>query len=179
MGHKELVAAGKLVLFFVIAVVLQVLLISRISILGVTADLFLILTVVIGISKGSLSGAVFGFFAGILADIAFYQPLGIHAFIFVLTGYFVGMFVARFGMVTPWAVFLLGGVASFASQFLFGLFQYTMGPRADFFSVVATQMIPEMVLDALVTVPVFILLVRLRVLPAPAAQPGLERKAAE
>jgi rod shape-determining protein MreD len=179
VGRKEFIAAGKLVLFFVIAVVLQVLLVSRISIMGVTADLFLILTVVIGISRGSLLGAVFGFFGGVLADIAFYQPLGIHAFIFVLTGYFVGMFVARFGVTTAWAVFLLGGAASFASQFVFGLFQYTMGPRADFLNVIATQMIPEMVLDALVTVPVFMLLVRLRILPAPALQPGAERKAVE
>jgi hypothetical protein len=38
VGRKEFIAAGKLVLFFVIAVVLQVLLVSRIIIMGVTAD---------------------------------------------------------------------------------------------------------------------------------------------
>ena len=97
----------------------------------------------------------------------------------MLVGYFVGMFVGRLGTVTPWAVFLLAGISSFASQFVFGLFQYTMGPRGAFFTMVATQMIPQMVLDALVTVPVFMLLVRLRIIPAPVAQLGPARSAPE
>ncbi len=116
----------------VIAVLLQTLLVSRVSVLGVTADLFLILTVVVAVSRGSMEGAIFGFFAGLVADIAFFQPLGVRALIYVLVGYFVGMFVARFGTVSPWAVLLLAGSASFAAQFVFGLFQYMMGPRAGF-----------------------------------------------
>jgi rod shape-determining protein MreD len=179
MGRGQLISLGKLVLLFVVAVALQVLIVSRIGILGVTADLFLILTVVIAIGRGSMEGALFGFFAGLFAGVAFFQPLGIHSFIYVLVGYFVGMFVGRLGTVTPWAVFLLAGISSFASQFVFGLFQYTMGPRGSFFTMVATQMIPQMVLDALVTVPVFMLLVRLRIIPAPVAQLGPARSASE
>ena len=37
------------------------------------------------------------------------QPLGVRSLIYVLAGYFVGMFVPRFGTVSPWAVFLLAG----------------------------------------------------------------------
>lgn len=170
MLSKRAIAVGKVLLLFVIGVALQVLVVSRVSILGVTADLFLILTVVVAISRGSMEGALCGFFAGLFASVAFFQPLGMHSFIYVLAGYFVGMFVSRLGTVTPWAIFLLAGVTSFASQFLFGLFQYTMGPRADFLTVVAAAMIPQMVLDALITVPVFMLLVRLRVIPAPLTQ---------
>ncbi len=179
MGRKQLIAVGKLLLLFVIAVALQVLIVSRISILGVTADLFLILTVIIAIGKGSMEGALFGFFAGLLAGMAFYEPLGVHSFIYVLVGYFAGMLSGRIGAVTPWAVFLLAGVASFAAQFLYGLFQYTMGPRGAFFTMVVTQMIPQMLLDALVTVPVFMLLVRARVIPAPAVLVGSSRGATE
>jgi rod shape-determining protein MreD len=164
MRRKELVWVGKAALLFVIAVILQTLLVSRISVLGVTADLFLVLTVLVGLGRGSLEGAVFGFFAGVIQDMVFFQPLGVHAIILVLAGYFVGMFRTRFGAINPWTIFILAGLASFAAQLVFGLFQYAIGPRAGFFGMIGTQMIPGALFDALIAVPIYLLLVRVRVL---------------
>jgi rod shape-determining protein MreD len=167
MGLKEFGVAAKVLLLLVFAVILQTVLISHVSVLGVTADLFLILTIIVAVSRGSLEGAVFGFFAGLIADIAYYQPLGVRSLIYVLAGYFVGMFVARFATVSPWSVALLAGVSSFLAQFLFGLFQYVMGPRGGFLTIIGTQMLPEAVLDGLITAPLYVFLVRVRLLPAP------------
>jgi rod shape-determining protein MreD len=166
VGRKELIVVGKVVLLLAFAVVLQTVLVSHISILGVTADLFLILTVIVAVSRGSLEGAVFGFFMGLVADIAYYQPLGVRALIYVLAGYFVGMFVARFGTVNPWSVALVAGVTSFLAQLLFGIFQYIMGPRAALLTMIGTQMLPEAVLDGLITAPLYVFLVHVRLLPA-------------
>lgn len=165
MGRKELIAAGKVVLVLDFAVLLQTVLLSHVSVLGVTADLFLILTVVIAVGRGSLEGAVFGFFAGLVADIAYYQPLGVRALIYVLVGYFVGVFVARFETTRPWSVALLAGVSSFVAQFVFGMFQYVMGPRAAFLTMIGTQMLPEAALDGLIAAPLYAFLVRTRLLP--------------
>jgi rod shape-determining protein MreD len=167
MGRKEFLVIGKVVLLLVFAVILQTVLISHVSILGVTADLFLILTIMVAVSRGSLEAAVFGFFVGLVADIVYFQPLGVWSFILVLTGYFAGIFVVRFGTVSPWSVALLAGVSSFLAQFLFGLFQYIMGPRGGFFTMIGTQMLPEAVLDGLITAPLYVFLVRVRLLPAP------------
>ena len=167
MRRKELAAAGKVLLLFVIAILLQILVVSRVSVLDVTADLFLILTVLVGLGKGSLEGALFGFFAGLVHDTVFFETLGVHSLIFVLVGYFVGMFLTRFQTVNLWAVFILTGVSSFAAQFVFGLFQYAMGPQAGFFTMLGAQMIPGAVFDALIAMPIFVLLVRIRVLPLP------------
>lgn len=166
MGRTKLIAAGKVALVLVFAILLQTVVLSHISILGVTADLFLILTVIVAVSRGSLEGAIFGFFAGLVADIAYYQPLGVRALIYVLVGYFVGMFVARFGTVNPWSVAVLAGATSFLAQFLFGLFQFVMGPRAAMLTMIGTQMLPEAILDGLITAPLYVFLVRLRLLPA-------------
>jgi rod shape-determining protein MreD len=172
VGGKRLIAIGKAALLVVIAVALQVLVVSRVSVLGVTADLFLIFTVVVAISRGSMWGAIFGFLAGLVADIAFMEILGLRSLIYVLTGYVVGTIVLRFGTVNPWGVLLFAGGASFLAQFLYGLARFAMGPRAGFFTMLATQILPEMVLDALVTVPVYLLLVRLRIIPAPRPTTG-------
>jgi rod shape-determining protein MreD len=166
MGRKELIDVGKVILLLAFSVLLQTVLLSHISILGVTADLFLILTVIVAVSRGSLEGAVFGFFAGLVADIAYYQPLGVRSLIYVLAGYFVGMFVARFGTVSPWSVALLAGVTSFLAQLLFGVFQYMMGPRGGLITIIGTQMLPEAVLDGLIAAPLYVFLVRVRLLPA-------------
>jgi hypothetical protein len=77
------------------------------------------------------------------------------------------MFVARFGTTKPWSVALLAGVTSFLAQFMFGLFQYLMGPRAAFLTMIGTQMLPEAVLDGLISAPLYVFLVRVRLLPAP------------
>ncbi len=76
MGRRESIIVGKVILLMVFAVLLQVVLISHVSVLGVTADLFLILTVIVAVCRGSLEGAIFGFVAGLIADIAYFSPLG-------------------------------------------------------------------------------------------------------
>ncbi|MBN1630790.1 MAG: hypothetical protein JW990_13585, partial [Thermoleophilia bacterium] len=99
--------------------------------------------------------------------------------VYVLAGYLVGMLVSRFGSVNPWGVFVIAGGASLVAQLLFGLFQFMMGPRAGFLTMFVTQILPEAVLDALVTVPIYVLLVRLRVLPASGIEPRGARGATE
>jgi rod shape-determining protein MreD len=166
VDRRRLTTVGRVALLLVIALALQVMLTSRVTVLGVTADIFLIVTVVVAISRGSLEGAVFGFLVGILADTTYMQFPGLRSLVYVLTGYFVGMLVLRFETVNPWGVLLLAAGASLFAQLVYGLAMYVMGPRAGFFTLVWTQMLPETVLDGLVTVPVYLLLVRLRVIGA-------------
>jgi rod shape-determining protein MreD len=162
MSRNQAIAVGRVVLLFVVAALLQTLVISRVSILGVSADLFLILTVILAISRGPLWGAVFGFVAGIAADIAYLQPLGLRALVYVVTGYSVALLAARFGTRSLWVVFLYTAGSSLAAQFVFGLFLSMLG----------TQILPEAVLDALVALPVYLLLLRLHLISLPRSEPA-------
>jgi rod shape-determining protein MreD len=154
---------GKVVLLLVIGAILQTVILSRFSVMGVTADLFLILTVIVAFSKGPIEGAVFGFVAGIVADMIYYGHLGMRALVYVLVGYCVGLLVMRFETINVWAVMVLTAVSSFCGQLIYGIFQYVMTPRSGFVTMVWRQMIPEAVFDALVAILVYVLLVRLRV----------------
>jgi rod shape-determining protein MreD len=172
VGGRQLIAIAKALALIVVAVALQILVFSRVSVLGVTADLFLILTVIVAIGRDSAQGATFGFIAGIVADIAYFQPLGVRSLVYVLAGYCVGMVVRRFAAVSPWGVFLIAGGASFVAQVTFGILQYIIGPRAGFLTMLGIQVVPEAILDALIAVPLFVLLVRLRVITPPRLQPA-------
>jgi hypothetical protein len=60
-------------------------------------------------------------------------------------------------------------------QSVFGLFMYMMGPRAAFFTMMGTQMIPEALFAALIAIPVYILLMRVRILAPPRSEPAPPR----
>lgn len=179
MRHKAVLWAGRALLLFVIAVFLQTVVVSHISILGVSADLFLVLTVLVALGRGSMEGAVFGFLAGIVQDTVFFQPLGVHALILVLVGHFVGTLPGRLGTINMWVVLAITAVSSFLGQVVFGLFMYMMGPRAAFFTMMGTQMIPEGLFDALIAIPIYMLLIRARVLPALRSESAATRSSSE
>ena len=73
MGRRRLVALGKIAVLIFIAVALQTLVVSHVTVLGLSVDLFVIFTVIVATSWGPLAGSIFGFAAGIAADIAYLE----------------------------------------------------------------------------------------------------------
>jgi rod shape-determining protein MreD len=176
--RARLIAIARVISLVVIAMLLQTLVVSHVTILGISVDLFLIFTVIVALSWGSLAGAVFGFMAGIAADIAYFEPLGMHAFVYVVTGYSLGLLPPRFGTRSLWMVLFYTLGASFVAKVIFGLFAYTMGPQEGFFTMLGLQMIPGAALDALVSVPLYLLLLKLRVVSMPRMGSGASRSPA-
>jgi len=177
--NARLIAVGKAAGLIVIAVALQVLVASHVTVLGLTIDVFAIFTVLVALSWGPLPGSFFGFFAGIAADVAYRAPLGMRALVYVVIGYSVGLLAGRFKAIRPRTVFLYTLGASFATKVVLGLFSFLMGPRGGFFQMLGLQMIPGAALDALVAVPVFILLVKIKIVPVPHVDVGAEEEAVQ
>lgn len=157
---------GKIVLLFVLALMLQAVLTNRLVVLGVTADFFLISTVLIAIGRGSMAGTVFAFFAGLIADVVFLEPIGLRTFIYVVIAYGVGRYGEEFGLHSAWSVVLLTLFAALFAQVTYGLFQLAMG-QGSFWSMVPRQMVPAAVVNALVAAPMYLGLVRVGVLRPP------------
>jgi rod shape-determining protein MreD len=177
--HARLIAVGKAAAVVLIAVALQAMLVSQVTILGLSIDLFVIFTVIVATSWGPLLGTVFGFAAGIAADVAYREPLGMRALVYVLIGYALGVLAGRFRVARPRTVFLYALASSFAAKIVLGVFSFLMGPRSGFFTMFGLQMIPGAALDALFAVPVFVLLVRLKLVPAPRPEVNAAGEAAQ
>jgi rod shape-determining protein MreD len=177
--QTRLIAIGKAAAVILIAMALQVLLVSHVTVLGLGIDLFVIFTVIVAASWGPTAGAVFGFAAGIAADTAYRAPLGMRSLVYVLVGYILGVLAGRFRGAGPRTIFLYTLGSSFASQIVLGLFAYLMGPRSGFFKMVGLQMIPGAALDALFAIPVFVLLVKLKLVPVPRADVGISGEAVQ
>ena len=131
--------------------------------LGDTApNLMLILTVSAGILEGPYTGMGMGLFAGLLSDLYFSEYIGFYALIYLLIGYLTGvigtyLFVDDYKYTVPAvaAADLLYGLYCFTFQFLFRSRLY----GGYFF---LHYVFPEMLYTALLSIPLFPLIIRLR-----------------
>jgi rod shape-determining protein MreD len=80
----------RLTLLGFFAVVVQESAVSQISIFGVSADLTPLIVMSVGLLCGSLTGAIFGFFIGLLIDLALVQTLGVTSLLYIAIGYWAG-----------------------------------------------------------------------------------------
>jgi rod shape-determining protein MreD len=86
-----LAVAKAAVLFFFVAI-FQVTIVSSIGILGGSPDLVLVTLVAVALTQGSIFGAVTGFWAGLLIDVARLATLGFTSLLLTLAGFWIGRY---------------------------------------------------------------------------------------
>ena len=79
------------VLVFV-AALLQVTLVASLVVAGGAADLLLLSLRPVAFLRGSVTGAVAGFFGGLLVDVVTLDTLGVTALLYALAGYWAGRY---------------------------------------------------------------------------------------
>jgi rod shape-determining protein MreD len=88
-GHRAVVA-GRSAGIVLLAVILQVGVMSSLSLLGVRPELTLLLAVSAGLAGGPDRGAVVGFSLGLLYDLFLQTPLGMTALVHAVVAYAAG-----------------------------------------------------------------------------------------
>jgi rod shape-determining protein MreD len=150
----------------VAGVALQTVVSSRLEVFGVIPDLFLILVIAVAIGRGSYTGAIFGFAAGLVADVVFLDPVGLRTFVSLVAGYAIGRYSEELGLSSAWMLILLVGAVALVTQGAYGLLQFVLGHPGSFLGMFWEQVLPSAVLDALLAPPVYLGLARLGVVPA-------------
>jgi rod shape-determining protein MreD len=167
LDRERLIKWGRLALLLVFAIVLQTVAASQLSFLGVTADVFVIVVVLVAVGSGSMTGLIFGFLAGFTADVVFLDPIGMRTFMYLIIGYWVGRYVEEFGLGSAWVVVLLAGTVSLASQTVYGILQIVTGTQGSFLTMVLSQILPAALFDGLLSAPLYLGLIRIRLLSQP------------
>jgi rod shape-determining protein MreD len=167
-----LIEPAKLGLLLLLVVALQAVLTSRFSVLGVTADLFVVAVVLVSLSHGSFTGAVFGFSAGLLADVVYLDIVGVRALLYLLAGLAVGRFMEHYGPVTGWMVVLVAAITSLLCETTYGIFQFVLGAKVSFFVMLRIQILPAALINGLLSAPLYAGLARTRLLPHPDTKPS-------
>ena len=160
----ELVKAVVLVL---VVAVLQTTVFSTVNILGGVPDVVLVVLVCVALLRGPVSGALCGFVAGLVADVATLDTLGVTSLLLVLVGYWVGRYgetLARERRPRPYlavvAATVLYAIAALGLRAVLG-----ESPSARL--VLVDSLFPGIALNLIVTLPAFAVCRRLlRPLPA-------------
>jgi len=147
---------GKAAALLYLAAIVQAAVLNGASFLGGTPDLLLVTLVAVALLRGAIFGAVGGFCAGLVLDVATLQTLGLSSLLLTLAGYWIGRYGETTGrdrahapLLAVAVITILYAVAALAVRFVLG--EYTDG------SIVGDSVFPGVLLNALLAVPVFAL----------------------
>ena len=143
-----------------VAAIMQVSIFAQAHIFHGVPDLLLVTLVSVALLRGTIVGAAGGFFAGLLVDTATLGQLGLTSLVLTIAGYWIGRYGETTGRDRGHAPYL--SVAVVTALYTFGvlLVQFVLGEHAP-----AGQMlrglIPSIVLNLIITAPVYGLVRRL------------------
>lgn len=150
------------------AAILQVTIFSDIDILSGYPDVVLLTLVAIALLRGSIYGASAGFFAGLLVDTANLATLGVTSLLLTIAGYWIGRYGETTGRDRLHAPFVSVAVATVAVQLGALILHYLLGDDVSARRALLEALPPKVLLNLLLTLPIYALTRRLLAL---AAQP--------
>lgn len=154
------IAAVRLAAVVFVAAIVQVSAISSVHLLGATPDLLLVVLVSVALLRGAVTGAISGFAAGLVVDVATLGTLGVSALLLTLVGYWSGRYGETSGRGRPYAPLL----AVLAATVLYGvgayLLDYMLGEAVSARTAL-WPVLPALLLNTLLAYPVYALVRRL------------------
>jgi rod shape-determining protein MreD len=141
-----------------VAALLQIVIVSSLVIGGGAPDLLLVVVVLLGLLRGSIAGAALGFLGGLVVDVVTLGTLGISSLVLTLAGFWSGRYAettARDRRVAP--LLAVGTITVLAGIFGF-LLHYMLGEAVVARHSLVTALLPAVVLNVVLALPVYRLL---------------------
>jgi rod shape-determining protein MreD len=168
---------GRLAALGVGVVLVQVAAVSQVQIFGTNADLLPLVVAAIGLLCGSLTGAIFGFLAGLFADTALVQTMGLSSLVYTIAGYAAGRLRELRDPQAAVIPMLVGAMATAIATGGFGLMNFLLGIDAPVSFLLLRQILATILLNAIIALPVHALVRRL-LLPVLPEDPRRRRRRA-
>jgi rod shape-determining protein MreD len=143
-----------------VAAILQVSVFAEVHILDGVPDVLLVTLVAVALLRGSIVGAVGGFFAGLVVDTATLGTLGLTSLVLTIAGYWIGRYGETTGRDRGHAPFTSVAVVTILYSVGLLIVHFVLGERAPAGAVFG-GLVPAIVLNLLLTAPVYALVRRL------------------
>ena len=145
---------------FVVAI-MQVTIFNTIDILGGTPDVLLVSLLCIALLRGSIVGAIAGFWAGLIVDTANLGTLGVSSLLLTIAGYWIGRYGETTGRDRAHAPYLSVGVVTILYALGALIVHYMLGDPVSGREVLLDSLPPSLLLNLLLTAPVYAVVRRL------------------
>ena len=145
------VRVAALILFTVLA---ELSFFAKISILGASPDFAVLVVMSLGLLGGSVTGAVVGFWVGLLIDMLLLETMGATALTLIAVGYVAGRYRESLGRPTRGVVALLGGGLTLLAALCFAFLQLMLGLEAEVSPLVIRDIAVVSLTGAALAIPV-------------------------
>ena len=136
------------------AALFQAALFSSIVIHGGAPDVLLVVVISLGLLRGSVPGAVFGFLGGLVVDLLTLDTLGLTSLILTLAGFWAGRYAETTARGKRLPVLLAVGVMTVLAS-VFGLaLHYMLGEEVVAQQALVTALVPTLLLNLVLALPV-------------------------
>ncbi len=156
------------ILFYALTILIIILIQSTIleylSILNIQPNIMIVFIICIALLNGNIEGASVGFAAGLLQDMLFGYSVGFYALLGMYLGYAAGSSNKRLYKEHLIVAVLFTFIWSFAYEFAFYFFKYfgdILYGNIRFFYPVVRIILPEAVYNSVISIPVYLLIVKL------------------
>ena len=153
----SLKAAG---LIFVAAIV-QVSLLSSVSVAGGMPNVLLVTLVAVALLRGSVYGAAGGFFGGLLLDTANLETLGLTSLILTVGGYWIGRYGETTGRDRTHAPYVSVAVVTVLYAVGVLVLNFLIGDPVSGRRVLVDSLVPTIAFNLILTAPVYWLVAKL------------------
>ena len=151
---------ARLAALVVVTVLIQVAAVSQVQLFGTNADLLPLVVAAVGLLCGSLSGAIFGFAVGLFADTALVQTMGLSSLVYTVAGYGAGRLRELRDAQAAVIPMVVGAAATAIATLGFGLMNFMLGIDAPVSFLLLRQILATILLNAVISLPVFALVRR-------------------
>ena len=148
-------ARGSAVLF--VAAMLQAVIVSSLVFGGGAPDLLLVVVVSLGLLRGSVPGAVFGFAGGLIVDLLTLETLGITSLVLTLAGFWAGRYAETTGRGRKLAPLVAVGVITALAAVFSVLLHYMLGDDVVAQHALVTVLVPTLLANLVLAYPVYAL----------------------
>lgn len=147
-------------LLLLLAVLLQISVVTQTSLFGGHADLIPLFVGAVALYAGSLSGAAAGFAAGLLLDLALGANVGAASLVLTTVGYGVGRYRESRDPANSLLPLPVGAAATTGYLVAYGLVNFMLDVGASVSPLVFRDMLVTILLNVLISLPVFFVIRR-------------------
>jgi len=140
-----------------VTAMLQAVIVSSLVIGGGAPDVLLVVAISVGLLRGSIAGAVSGFFGGVIVDLLTLDTLGITSLVLTLAGFWAGRYAETTGRGRRLAPVLAVGVITVLAGIFGFVLHYMLGVEVVARHSLLTALAPTVLLNLLLALPVYAL----------------------
>jgi rod shape-determining protein MreD len=145
----------RIALLVLVTVVLQLAVVTQITLLDADPDLFPLVVLSVGLLAGPIPGATTGFLLGLVADMALLQTLGVSSLLLIAVGYLAGRYRELRDASHKLVPVIVAAIGTLLYAASFALTQFLLGVESPVSPLVIREAIVGTVLNMLIAMPVY------------------------